>query len=99
MKLTTIEPINIWEGGKYKTVNQLGVYNFHGYNFDGTDSMVSYRLGVTETTEGSDGSEIASFVSYSEGSVTVPDAIVQAWGKDDDPIVAFVLTSLNLEEA
>lgn len=99
MKTTNIKPINIWEGGKYKTVDQLGVYNFHGYNFDGTDSMVSYRLGVTETSEGSDGSEIKSFVSYSEGSVSVPDSIVQAWGQDDDPIVAFVLTSLNLEEA
>lgn len=99
MKLTNIKSLNLWEGGKYQTVNQIGVYNFHGYNFDGTDSSVSYRLGVTETSEGSDGSIIESFVSYSEGSVIIPDSVVQTWGADDNPIIAYVIAELNLEEA
>lgn len=66
------------------------LYNFHGYNFDGSDSVVSYKLGFIEAED--------RWVSLSEGSVQIPDAVVQSWASDDDPIFDYVLTQLKLTE-
>lgn len=60
------------------------LYNFHNYNFDGTDSTVSYRLQTEEE------------VTLSEGSIAIPDDVVQAWGVDDEPMFDYVATKLNL---
>ena len=96
MKKLQIQPVNIWINGENRSASELIVYNFHNYNFDGTDSLVSYKLGASDI---GGASTDAQFVSYSEGSVVIPDAIVQTWGTDDDPIIDYVLASLNLEEA
>lgn len=89
MKLIQIQRVSVWADGAVRSADTLGVYNFNNYNFDGTDSSVSYKLGIID--------EFSELTSFAEGSVAVPDAIVQAWGTDDDPIIDFVLATLNLE--
>lgn len=75
------------------------LYNFHGYNFDGKDSTVSYKLGFVELVNSPDELETQTerWTSLYEGSVTIPDYIVQAWGEDDEPIFDYVMEALNLE--
>lgn len=81
--------------GETKIADSIGIYNFHGYNFNSSPSGVSYRLGqLAPATESAD----SQFASYFEGSVIVPDDIVQTWGADDDPIITYVIQSLNLEK-
>lgn len=87
-----ITPINFWSKEGDKSADTILLYNFHGYNFDGTDSWVSYRLGVIEQLE----EDTVRFVAYFEGSVPVPNGIVQAWGEDDEPIFSHVISTLNL---
>lgn len=99
MKLIEIKPLNIWNGGKYQTASQIGLYNFHGYDFDGTASSVSYKLGFTESSEQADGFASDFFVSINEGSIAIPDSLVQTWGASDEPIIAYTLSELGLQEA
>ena len=94
MKIIDIQPVTFWIDGVNEIADQICLYNFHGYNFDGSDSLVSYKVGWSELlTDG----ETVVFHSYGEGSVSIPDSVVQSWGADDDPIIDFVLTTLNLE--
>lgn len=94
-----INAINFWSKDGNKSADTILLYNFHGYNFDGTDSWVSYKLGTIETKEVTveEGVIIEySFASYFEGSVPVPNGVVQAWGEDDEPIFDYVISTLNL---
>jgi hypothetical protein len=86
MNTRTIQPVDFWTPEGVKVATTLLLYNFHGYNFDGTDSVVSYKL-LSATDE-----------SLSEGSVALPDDVVQVWGANDAPIFDYVLTQLNLTE-
>ena len=99
MKLIEIKPLNLWNGGKYQTASQIGLYNFHGYDFDGTASSVSYRLGFIESVEEPDGETSNTFISINEGSIAIPDSLVQTWGASDEPIIAYTLSELGLQEA
>lgn len=92
MNMRNIKPIDFWTPDGTKTADKVMLYNFHGYNFDGTESWVSYRVGRSD----SDG-EKHSFSVFSEGSVSVPDEIVQSWGSDDECIFDHVIATLNLE--
>lgn len=87
-----INAINFWSKDGNKSADTILLYNFHGYNFDGTPSWVSYKLGVIEQLD----EESVRFVSYFDGSVPVPNNIVQNWGADDEPIFDFVISELNL---
>lgn len=89
-----INPVNFWSKDGDKSADTILLYNFHGYNFDGTPSWVSYKLGVIEQLD----EESVRFVSYFDGSVTLPNTIVQSWGADDEPIFSFVISELNLTE-
>lgn len=94
-----ITPINFWSKEGNKSADSILLYNFHGYNFDDTDSWVSYRLGTVVTREipVEEGVIIEkSFASYFEGSVAIPNDIVQAWGQDDEPIFDYIISTLNL---
>lgn len=94
MNYRTIEPVGFWSPAGIKNATRITLYNFHGYNFDGTDSLVSYKL--QEVGLDSEGEETVT--SLSEGSVAIPNSVVQAWGIDDEPIFDFVLEELNLEK-
>lgn len=94
MNYRTIEPVGFWSPEGTKLATRLTLYNFHGYNFDGKDSIVSYKL--QEVILDNEGVETLS--SLSEGSVAIPDSVVQAWGADDEPIFDYVLDQLNLEK-
>jgi hypothetical protein len=102
MNYRTIEPVEFWSPTGTNSATRILLYNFHGYNFDGTDSYVSYKLlavtVVTDTDE--EGNEVERDVtkSLSEGSVGVPDEVVQVWGVDDEPIFDYVIDQLNLEK-
>lgn len=98
MNTRKIRPIQFWRQSGTSTATDILLYNFHGYNFDGTDSAVSYRIGFLETVTGPDGeTPIERWTSLSEGSVIIPNSIVQAWGEDDEPIFDYVMEELNLE--
>jgi hypothetical protein len=88
-----IKPISFWSKDGDKLADHILLYNFHGYNFDGTDSWVSYKLGKVELIE----EDKEMFYSYFEGSVPVPNTVVQDWGEDDEPIFDFVIDTLNLD--
>lgn len=90
MNTRNIEPVEFWTPEGNKSAGEILLYNFHGYNFDGTDSIVSYKIGNTD--------EGGKWTSLSEGSVFLPDDIVQAWGEDDEPIFDYVIAELNLTE-
>lgn len=89
MNIKSIQPVDFWTAEGTKTAGEIMLYNFHGYNFDGTDSVVSYRIG--NTVDG-------KWTSLNEGSVAIPDDVVQDWAADDEPIFNYVLTQLNLTE-
>lgn len=88
-----IKPVSFWSKEGDQLADHILLYNFHGYNFDGTDSWVSYKLGtveqINETQE--------MFYSFFEGSIPLPDTTVQEWGENDEPIFDYVLEELNLE--
>ncbi|MFZ9272091.1 MAG: hypothetical protein ACO24B_01605 [Ilumatobacteraceae bacterium] len=100
MNTRKIQPIDFWINGITQSADIILLHNFHGYNFDGTDSMVSYKLGFEKATEGSDENPLSvTFVSLSENSVCVPNDVVQTWGEDDEPIFDFVIDKLGLKRA
>lgn len=87
-----IQPINFWRNGEDVQADSILLYNFHGYNFNGTDSWVSYKLGqLTVISE-----DESTFLSFFEGSIPVPNTVVQEWGEDDEPIFDYVISTLNL---
>ena len=89
MNYRDIEPVDFWTPEGNKSASRIILYNFHGYNFDGTPSSVSYRIG----------NDVAGvWTSLTEGSVAIPDSVVQSWGADDDCIFNYVLAELNLTE-
>lgn len=90
MNKRTITPVEFWTPEGNKSAGEILLYNFHGYNFDGTDSIVSYKIGNTD--------ESGKWTSLSEGSVSLPDDVVQAWGEDDEPIFDYVINELGLTE-
>lgn len=95
MNKRNIQPVEFWTPAGTKTATQILLYNFHGYNFDGSDSVVSYKLGSTETVEQLDGVTDV-WTSLAENSVSIPNEIVQAWGEDDEPIFDYVIEQLGL---
>lgn len=88
MNTRNIQSVEFWTPEGNQSAGEILLYNFHGYNFDSTDSIVSYKIGNT------DGS--GKWTSLSEGSVFLPDTVVQAWGEDDEPIFDYVIAELNL---
>lgn len=94
MNTRNIAAISFWTPTAVEQADALMLYNFHGYNFNGTASSVSYKLGRFEQM----GDEEPKFVSLAEGSVSVPDAVVQSWGQDDECIFDHVIAELNLEK-
>lgn len=97
MNTRRIKPVEFWNDGNTKEATSIRLYNFHGYNFDGSNSIVSYKLECEESFEVDGGESIAQRTSLFEGSVSVPDDVVQSWGADDEPIFDFVIGELNLE--
>lgn len=98
MNSKNIKTVNFWTANGIKKANQILLYNFHNYNFDGTPSSVSYKLGFTEQILNEDETTIDRFVSLSEGSVIIPDEVVQTWGSDDEPIFTYTIQELGLTE-
>lgn len=102
MNYRTIAPVEFWSPTGDKSASRILLYNFHGYNFDGTDSRVSYKLleVVVVPDVDAEGNDIEKEIltSLSEGSVNIPDEVVQAWGIDDEPIFDYVIDQLNLEK-
>lgn len=88
-----IQPVQFWKQTGTATADHILLYNFHNYNFDGSDSVVSYRLGFIELT-GEPQAERWS--SLYEGSILLPNTVVQDWGEDDEPIFDYVIQQLNL---
>lgn len=82
-----IEPVAFWSPEGPREASRIGLYNFHGYDFDGTDSRVSYRL-LAPPGE-----------ALFEGTVTVPAAVTDGWGADDEVIFDHVITALGLTKA
>lgn len=95
MNTRDINEINFWNADGIKQADKIMLYNFHGYNFDGTDSRVSYRIGYYENTD----NDTERWHSLYEGSVNIPNSVVQSWGEDDEPIFDYVIDQLNLEYA
>lgn len=98
MDTRKIKPVTFWTANGNKKADELKLYNFHNYNFDASDSAVSYKLGYTVGTPDMDGNELTEFVSLNEGSVILPYQLVETWGSDDEPIWQYVLTELKLTE-
>lgn len=94
MNSRKIEPISFWSPNGQQEATSIRLHNFHGYNFDGSSSSVSYRLGFTQSQADSD----EWFVCLAEGSVTIPDEVVQDWGADDECIFNHVITQLGLRK-
>lgn len=93
MNKRKIQTLSFWTTSGVKQADHFMLYNFHRYNFDGSPSMVSYKLGYLEQV----GENPEYFVSLYEGTVSLPDAVVQEWGADDEPIFDYVKEELNLE--
>ena len=109
--LRQITPISFWFPTGQREADHILLYNFHAYNFDSSDSMVSYKLvKVTERTvqvalpqapgilteEQFEEKIVQDLESIYEGSISIPHDVVQEWGKDDEPIFDFVISQLNL---
>ena len=97
MNKRQIKPVSFWTFDGNKQATHILLYNFHQYDFDGSDSAVSYKLGYTSSTPDLDGNPQEYWVSLTEGSVALPDNLVQSWGTDDDIIFDYVIGELNLE--
>ena len=101
LSIRQIEEVTSWTAEGYKSADHIQLYNFHNYNFDSSDSSrVSYRLFLLEEQiiPGPDGEPTARPVKtvLLEGSVNIPDSVVQAWGEDDEPIFDYVIGELGL---
>ena len=99
MNKREIEPVSFWTFDGTKEATHILLYNFHQYNFDGSDSVVSYKLGYVDEVVDEDGVEYERWVSLTEGSVKLPNSLVQSWGSNDEPIFDYVVEELNLEYA
>jgi len=88
-----IQPLEFWSPDGIKVADYLVLYNFHGYNFDGTDAMVSFR--IAELRE-NPAMHAQYWESRWEGSIAIPNDVVQTWGEDDEPIFDYVIAQLNL---
>lgn len=88
-----IEPVSFWAPSGTRIADHIVLYNFHNYNFDGTDSMVSFRL-VRFVYQQQAQAEVPE--SIYEGSIAIPNDVVQEWGEDDEPMFDYVITQLNL---
>lgn len=93
MNTRTIKKVAFWKPEGKISADTLMLYNFHGYNFNGEPSYVSYRIGKADE-ESENGLK-----SLFEGTIEIPDEVVQQWGEDDEPIFTYALTTLGLEEA
>lgn len=93
-----IQPVQFWKQTGPATADHVLLYNFHNYNFNGTDSVVSYKLGFIELVDvpDSSGEQYERWTSLYEGSVLLPNTVVQDWGEDDEPIFDYVIQELNL---
>lgn len=99
-----INKVNFWKQTGTAEADHILLYNFHNYNFDGSDAVVSYKLGFIEiiptsvTSENGDVQTVDSerWSSLYEGSIILPNTIVQEWGEDDEPIFDYVIEELNL---
>lgn len=91
----TPDIITRWTEDGVKNATVIKLFNFHDYNFDGQDSSkVHYHLCEEIPLDNGD---IVHNPLYS-GTVTIPDALVQNWGQDDEPIFAYVVSQLPLVE-
>lgn len=98
MNIKNIKPIKIWNNGEFKTANCFCLYNYGGYNFASAEgSYASYKLG-TITSQQSGDVTVETFVSLAEGSVILPQELVENWGIDDEPVWNYVMAELKLTE-
>lgn len=93
MNVKTIKKVVFWKPEGKMNADTLMLYNFHGYNFNGEASFVSYRLGQANE------SFATGLMPLFEGTIQLPDEIVQQWGEDDNPIFDYVMNQLGLQEA
>jgi len=98
MNYREIVPIPFWLPNLPLEASRIVLYNFHNYNFDGTDATVSYRLEGVPVSDEYIGTNPPLRLLY-EGSVTIPNEIVQNWGEDDEPIFQYVIDVLGLVRA
>lgn len=100
MNIKPIIPISFWQNGNIIEANHVMLYNFHGYDFNGMPSSVSYKLLLLVRTPDADGDDIAEaeYVSVYENSVQLPYEVVSVWGEDDQIIWDYVFEQLNLTE-
>lgn len=96
MNKRKIQPVQFWRQNGASEATHIMLYNFHNYNFDGSDSVVSYKLGFEEVVGGPEETDVARWTSLYEGSVMLPNTVVQEWGEDDEPIFDYVMEVLNL---
>lgn len=103
-----IIPIHTWVDGSEIQMQIISLDNFYGYNFEGFGGYVHYLLiNYKETPLLDDngdpvvdgnGDPVLTITKTPilDGRVELPEALVQSWGANDQPIFDYVAQSLNL---
>lgn len=97
-----IEPVTAFSPTGVQTAEYIQLFNFSGYNFDGSDmAYVNYELSfyVPEVHENPEVEQKFARGVVCGGTIRIPDEIVQSWGADDEPIFEYVIETLGLVKA
>ena len=103
-----INPIHTWVNGSEIQMQILRLDNFYGYNFENFGGYVHYLLvNYVETPQmdengdpvvDGNGDPVYTITKTPllDGRVELPEALVQSWGANDQPIFDYVALQLNL---
>jgi len=103
-----ITPVMTWKNGTETPLQILRLDNFNGYNFDNFGGFVHYMLvnyvetpqvdenGAPVVDGNGDPVMTVTKTALLDGTVELPETLVQSWGENDQPIFDYVAQQLNL---
>ena len=83
----TFTPKQLWSITGVQTIDTIKLTGYEGYDFHGATGRVNYAIGAMEGE---------FFTPLINGSVELPEDVVNAWGESDTPVIDYVINKLGL---
>lgn len=80
-------PKQLWSTNGIQTIDTIKLTNFTGYDFHESMGRVEYAIGNTIEDV---------FTPLINGSVELPEEVVNNWGASDEPVIDYVIAKLGL---
>lgn len=93
-----IEPVDVMSvyDGRLKKAEAIKFEAFHRYNFDDDPGSVRYQLCAINRVTTDIGLQLEFFETLVTEDCPLPAELVNQWGEDDEPIIAYVMNTLKL---